>query len=141
MWTSVFIWIFGWNIIVTGSKDPLEATPLSVPVPLGVIQGAACPQRLIVIVAPAQEGQGCPEDRRQPHKEYQQNGRVPRQLAACTGQRRKGRPEEGNAGHRKQECAFCRQAPAPSCKFYPVPPPCATVPATKDCCADRRSGC
>ena len=43
----------------------LEAAAHTSPVPPGIVQSAAGPQRLIVIVAPAQEGQCCPEGRGQ----------------------------------------------------------------------------
>ena len=73
----------------TPMERSLEAAPLTSPVPPGIVQGAACPQRLIVIVSPAQEGQCRPEGRRQPHKENQGDGRVPIQSAACVGNRRR----------------------------------------------------
>lgn len=67
----------------------LEAAAQTSPVPPGIVQGAAGPQRLIVIVAPAQEGQRRPESRRQPYEEHQGDGRVPVQSAACLGHGRR----------------------------------------------------
>ena len=67
----------------------LRAAAHTSPVPPGVVQGAAGPQRLIVIVAPAQEGQRRPEGRRQPYEEHQGDGRVPVQSAACVGHGRR----------------------------------------------------
>lgn len=81
-------WIFSCDTAVVRTQrnvpkeGRLEAAPHTSPVPAGVVQGAACPQWFIVIVAPAQEGQCCPEGRRQPHTYHQGDGRVPCQLAS-----------------------------------------------------------
>ena len=66
----------------------LKAAAHTSPVPPGIVQSAAGPQRLIVIVAPAQEGQCRPEGRRQPYEEHQGDGCVPIQSAACVGHRK-----------------------------------------------------
>lgn len=51
-----------------------------VPVSLAVVQCAASPEGLIVVLSPANEGHGGPEGSEQPHKHSQSDGTAPLQL-------------------------------------------------------------
>lgn len=80
------------------AKKPSKLLPTP-HLPSGIVQSAAGPHVLIVIVAPAQEGQCRLEGRRQPYEEHQGDGRVPIQSVACVGHRKED--GGGEAGWRE----------------------------------------
>lgn len=92
-------------VVRVQSQDSHGREPPTSPVPPGIVQSAACPQGLIVIVAPAEEGQCCPEGGRQPHKEHQGYSCVPCQSAACVD-RRRGWLTGGNSYQSEKEWTF-----------------------------------
>lgn len=52
----------------------------AIPVSLAVIQGAAGPEGLVVVLSPADEGHGRPESSEEPDKHSQSDGTAPLQL-------------------------------------------------------------
>lgn len=63
------------NIYICVSVD-------GVPVSLAVVQGAAGPQGLVVVLSPADEGHGRPEGSEEPDEHSQSDGAAPLQLCS-----------------------------------------------------------
>lgn len=59
-----------------------------VPVSLAVVQCAASPEGLIIILSPANEGHSCPEGSKKPNKNNQTDGAAPLQLRPCMARTR-----------------------------------------------------